>query len=65
MDTLEIFSKSHSGGHAARQVVELVQNRFCEEHVEAALSLHQRVPSQLVDEILPAKKERIYQWLKV
>ncbi len=44
------------GRHAARQVVELVQNRFCEEHVEAALSLHQRVPSQLVDEILPSKR---------
>ncbi len=44
------------GRHATRQVVELVQNRFCEEHVEAALSLHQRVPSQLVDEILPSKR---------
>jgi hypothetical protein len=58
MDPSVIFSKYSKplGRHAARQVVELVQNRFCEEHVEAALSLHQRVPSQLVDEILPAKR---------
>ena len=43
---------------AARQVVELVQNRFCEKHVETALRLHQRMTSQLVDEILIYKIEQ-------
>ena len=48
---------------AARQVVELVQNRFCEKHVETALRLHQRMTSQLVDEILIYKIEQ-YKILK-